>query len=56
MKVLWVINTVLPKIGEDCGIKQGVGGGWLTGIAEELFFNESIYLVVCFRNESNIFE
>ena len=48
MKVLWVVNTVLPKIAADCGIESCFAGGWLTGIADSLSENENIDLTVCF--------
>lgn len=56
MKVLWVISSVLPEIGKDCGIKHGVSGGWLTGAADALLENESVDLTVCFCYENDEFE
>lgn len=48
MKILWIVNTVLPIIAKDRGIDCGVGGGWLTGISDALIRHEQIELVICF--------
>ena len=52
MKILWVINAVLPRIADACSIKSGVSGGWLTGISESLAANDSVDLAVCFPYDS----
>ena len=48
MKILWVVNTVMPQIAKAAGLKYGVGGGWLTGCSEFLLGKDDIELVVCF--------
>lgn len=47
MRILWVVNTVLPIIADNCKINAGTGGGWLTGISSALVKND-IQLVICF--------
>lgn len=47
MKVLWLVNIVMPRIAEKLEISNThVGGGWLTGISNGLLDN-SIDLYVC---------
>ena len=36
MKILWIVNSLLPEIATDCNIKCGNGGGWLSGILNGL--------------------
>ena len=48
MRILWVINTVLPVISESMGKVSGTDGGWLTGISNELTKDDDIKLIVCF--------
>ncbi len=51
MKVLWLCNTMLPRIAEALGEKAGNKEGWLTGLSEQLLTHASdnnIKLGVCF--------
>lgn len=49
MKILWVVNVIIPRIAKLNGNKNvPVGGGWLTGISDELLKNDSIELCVCY--------
>ena len=48
MKILWVINTILPVISENIGMGSTTSGGWLTGISNELAKDNDIKLIVCF--------
>ena len=48
MKVLWVINRILPLFCKKLGIKEtNYGGGWLTGLSDSLRRTEGIKLGVC---------
>ena len=47
MKVLWLVNRILPMFYTDLGIKEtNFGGGWLTGLLNALVKNEDIELAV----------
>ena len=48
MRVLWVINRILPLFCKELGVKEtNFGGGWLTGLSESLRKTEGIKLAVC---------
>lgn len=48
MKILWVINRILPMFCKELGIREtNFGGGWLTGLSESLKKTEGIQLAVC---------
>lgn len=48
MKVLWVINRILPLFCKELGIKEtNFGGGWLTGLSNSLRRTDGIKLGVC---------
>lgn len=48
MKVLWVINKVIPVIANKLSINQSYfGGGWLTGISNEIINDPTIEFAVC---------
>ena len=48
MRVLWVINRILPMFCKELGIKEtNFGGGWLTGLSESLRKTDGIKLAVC---------
>lgn len=36
MKLVWIINIMLPQIAEQMSLEPPVGGGWLVKIAEEV--------------------
>lgn len=36
MKVLWIVNMVLPEVAKSLGISTSVSGGWLTDYANKL--------------------
>lgn len=48
MKVLWLVNSILPKIAQSIGVERPVTEGWLTGLIDELLENEQIDLTVCY--------
>lgn len=48
MKILWIVNLVIPEIGEAAGIVAGIGGGWLSGISENLSTIPGYKLIICF--------
>ncbi|WP_404987685.1 glycosyltransferase family 4 protein [Clostridium culturomicium] len=56
MKVLWLCNIMLPEIAKELGRGASNGGGWLTGLAEDLKKEDNIELTVCFPvyNEESI--
>lgn len=56
MKVLWLCNTMLPRIAEALGEKAGNKEGWLTGLSEQLLAHADdnhINLGVCFPVNKN---
>ncbi len=56
MKVLWLCNTMLPRIAEALGEKAGNKEGWLTGLSEDVLAHASdnrIKLGVCFPTQIN---
>ena len=48
MKILWIVNTIIPEIGKAAGISSGIGGGWLSGISERLSVTPGYELTICF--------
>lgn len=53
MKILWVVNVIIPRIAKMIGHSNvPVGGGWLTGISDGLLKDESVELCVCFPDFS----
>ena len=34
MKILWLVNIVMPELAVHLGEKPSVSGGWLTGIED----------------------
>ncbi len=48
MKVLWVCNIMMPTIAEQLSKPATSGGGWLTGLSNDLQKNKDIELTVCF--------
>lgn len=48
MRVLWVINRILPLFCKELGVKEtNFGGGWLTGLSETLRKTAKVQLAVC---------
>lgn len=53
MRVLWIINRILPLFCKELGIKEtNFGGGWLTGLSESLRKTEGIQLAVCMPSKN----
>lgn len=48
MKILWLCNIPLPEYSKKIGISENSGGGWLTGLKNELKENINIKLNICF--------
>lgn len=49
MKILWVVNVIIPRIAKMINNSNvPVGGGWLTGISDGLLNDESVELCVCY--------
>lgn len=47
MRILWLINIVLPKVANALEIDlKGYGGGWLTGLSELLINKENVKLAI----------
>jgi glycosyltransferase involved in cell wall biosynthesis len=53
MKILWIINLILPQIALDLGLKKPVYGGWLEGLSRQLLKSQFIDLHVIFPHEGN---
>lgn len=54
MKILWICNIMLPKIAENLKLFAPVGGGWLSGLSDDLLKQEDISLIVCFPYKEKI--
>lgn len=55
MKVLWIVNVVLPQIAKVFGESSNGSGGWLSGAYEGLNTIGNIELSICFPgNRKNI--
>lgn len=48
MKVLWLCNTILPKIAKQLNSPVPPIGGWLTGLSDDLQKCDDIELSICF--------
>ena len=46
MKILWLVNIIMPELAEHLGQKPSVFGGWLTG-AMEAVVRQGNQLVIC---------
>lgn len=51
MKILWVINYVMPKLSKQLGLKINNTGGWLINLSEILSKNHE--LVICYPDSVN---
>lgn len=45
MKILWLINIVLPAIAYELGCEPSIGGGWLVQMAKEVAIYENLVVV-----------
>ncbi len=46
MKVLWIVNMVLPKLAKELGISHGTSGTWMYDISERLSQYEDVELSI----------
>ena len=53
MKILWLVNIIMPELAEHLGKKPSVFGGWLTGAMKAVRESGS-ELVVCTTSKDNI--
>lgn len=44
MRVLWIINMILPNVANELGLKTSFSGGWLTDYADRLSKDDDIEL------------
>ncbi len=44
MKVLWIVNMVLPSVAKELGIKTSASGGWLVDYSNQLAKDENFKL------------
>lgn len=44
MKILWILNMVLPKVANEIGISSSFSGGWLVDLSNKLSLDENIEL------------
>ena len=58
MKILWLCNIMLPQIAEKESKAKNSGGGWLTGLSDDLLKQPDIELIVSFPmlGESHVIE
>ena len=47
MKVLWLVNIIMPELGSAYSLGEAIGGGWLVGLHEDLKKQNDIELVIC---------
>ena len=48
MKVLWIVNIILPQIAEKIDAEPVFGGGWIVGLEACLRERKDIELLICF--------
>ena len=48
MKILWMVNAILPQIAESQGMKCFSGGGWLVQLANKLGSQNQIELTIIY--------
>ncbi len=48
MRILWLTNIMLPKVANHISKSANNGGGWLTGLSNDLLNHKGIELAVCF--------
>ena len=46
MKILWIVNVVMPELAEHLNSQTGSSGTWLIDIARRLACNEEIQLAI----------
>lgn len=48
MRILWIVNMVLPRLAEYLGIKHGLSGTWMYDIADKLDKDDNVeFAVAC---------
>ncbi|TYR36838.1 glycosyltransferase [Sphingobacterium phlebotomi] len=47
MKILWIVNIVMPDMAKFLKLRESNLGGWLSGLANELKKNNDIELYIC---------
>ena len=56
MKILWIVNIMLPAVCDDLGLPRSPFGGWLVGLSEQLKNCENIELhIVTVRKKTKSF-
>jgi glycosyltransferase involved in cell wall biosynthesis len=53
MKVLWVVNILMPDIARAIGKESSVGGGWLIGLHKDLLKVKDIEMCICCPIDDN---
>lgn len=48
MKILWLVNIMLPEIAEALKVSAPPTGGWLTGLSKDLVKRDKTELIICF--------
>lgn len=46
MNILWIVNTVLPELADECGFTTSASGSWLVDWSQKLASTEGIRLAV----------
>jgi glycosyltransferase involved in cell wall biosynthesis len=55
MQILWVVNTVFPKLSSLLDIEPAIGGGWMYGLLDNLSkINNIEFTVVTFYNSKEL--
>lgn len=47
MKIMWVVNIIMPSLAKEYKLNDSVGGGWLVGLYMDLTRIKDIDLVIC---------
>ena len=50
MRILWIVNMLLPEIAENLGRKVGASGTWLTSLSKELSEEPDVELAIACVN------
>ena len=49
MKIIWVVEPVMPQIARMIGAAPSIAGGWLASVCDGLLDNAENHMIVCYR-------
>lgn len=48
MKVVWVVNHIMPELADKIGVNRSLSGGWLVGMAKDISSSNDLNLhIIC---------